>query len=100
MATDHAVSEEPEDAESEPAGPAFDYACPQCGDRLQQYAESCPSCGADLGEEFSVSYRVSMPRAGRRIAVGALIGLLILVLLLLAGLLSQLLATAPPSAAG
>ena len=90
MAADQTGGTQPEDAGG-PPGPDFGYACPRCGDRLTQYAESCPSCGAELGDEFSVTYRVSMPLAARWIAAIALIGLLILVLLSLAALADRLL---------
>ncbi|MHC4091592.1 MAG: zinc-ribbon domain-containing protein [Planctomycetota bacterium] len=93
-----APRDEPENhAPDEPDVNGFTYACPGCGRRLEDYSETCPHCGADLGEVFSTTYRVPMSPAGRKIALAMLIGLALLLTLLVAGLLSQLLGTAPPA---
>jgi len=85
-----------DDASGPADGGAFGFACPQCGRGLPDYSATCPHCGSELGDEFSATYHVRMPPAGRRIALAALIGLAVLVLLVLIALLSQMLATTPP----
>jgi hypothetical protein len=58
-----------EDTESQ----GFFYACPRCGQRLEEYSEACSQCGADLAELFSATYRVRTPTAARWIALIALV---------------------------
>ncbi len=85
------------DSNSESEDSAFEFECPNCGLRCDNYAGPCPQCGADLGESFSTTYRVPMSPAGRKIALAALIGLALLLLLVVGALVSQFLAHSPPS---
>ncbi len=75
---------------------SFRFECPLCGERLQDYAEQCPQCGAELGSQFSATYRVSMPRSGRHIALGVLIFLALIAVSVAVALVSQALAPSPP----
>ncbi len=86
------------DSNSESEASQFEFACPSCGLRSDNYAGPCPQCGADLGESFSANYRVPMSPTGRKIALAALIGLALLLLLVVGALVSQFLAHTPPSA--
>ena len=67
----------------------FDYACPRCGLRQEQFSGTCPECGAGLGELFSATYRIRTPTGARIIALAVLIVLAVLVLVALVVLLVQ-----------
>ncbi len=74
---------------------AFEYCCPHCGLRLEDFCAECPDCGEQLGELYSATYRVQTPAGARVIARVVLATAVILMLIVAAVLLSQWLRGSP-----
>jgi hypothetical protein len=68
----------------------MEFQCPQCKTQLDEYQETCPQCGRELGDEFCATYRPAVPTAVRIVAGVLLFGVILVpVALVVWHLLSQ-----------